>query len=145
MFCILQHYLWFAFNPSAVQFGTSSTYLTLLYSVQFHSISAVLQCGMNGKDKKRACCCVEGRQTHTGRFIMYCGNCKYIQENRRTHIYQTCTDRRKNQTFSLVSCFSSYFTFLPLGDASVCSEKMVAQREKSFCVLEYYKNKSQFY
>jgi hypothetical protein len=34
-------------------------------------------------------------------------------------------------------CFSSYFTFLPLGDASVCSEKMAARVEKSFCVLEY--------
>jgi len=39
------------------------------------------------------------------------------------------------QFFSPVSCFSSYFTFLPLGDASVCSEKMAAPREKSFfCV-----------
>jgi hypothetical protein len=37
-----------------------------------------------------------------------------------------------------VSCFSSYFTFLPLGDASVCSEKMAAPGEKPFCLLEYH-------
>ena len=36
------------------------------------------------------------------------------------------------------SCFSSQFTFLPLGNASVCSEKMVAPEQKSFCVLEYH-------
>ena len=44
--------------------------------------------------------------------------------------------------FSPVSCFSSYFTFLPLGEASACSEKMAAPGEKSFCVLEYRKSKS---
>ena len=27
---------------------------------------------------------------------------------------------------------------MPLGDASVCSEKMAAPGEKSFCVLEYH-------
>ena len=31
---------------------------------------------------------------------------------------------------------------MPLGDASVCSEKMAAPREKSFCVLEYHTSKS---
>ena len=41
-----------------------------------------------------------------------------------------------------VSCFSSQFTFLPLGDASLCSEKMAAPGEKSFCVLEYHTSKS---
>ena len=49
------------------------------------------------------------------------------------------TTQKKN---FLVSCFSSQFTFLPLGDASVCSEKMAAQGEKSFCVLEYSTSKS---
>jgi hypothetical protein len=44
--------------------------------------------------------------------------------------------------FFPVSCFSSWFTFLPLGDASVCSEKMAAPGEKSFCVLEYQTSKS---
>jgi hypothetical protein len=38
--------------------------------------------------------------------------------------------------------FLSEFTFLPLGDASVCSEKMAAPRKKSFCVLEYHTSKS---
>ena len=41
-----------------------------------------------------------------------------------------------------VSCFSSKFTFLPLGDASVCIEKMAAPGEKSFCMLEYHTSKS---
>jgi len=41
-----------------------------------------------------------------------------------------------------VICFSSQFTFLPLGDASVCSEKMATPWEKSFCVLEYHTSKS---
>jgi hypothetical protein len=31
---------------------------------------------------------------------------------------------------------------VPLGDASVCSEKMAAPGKKSFCVLEYHTNKS---
>ena len=44
--------------------------------------------------------------------------------------------------FFSVSCFSSWFTFLPQGDASVCSEKMAAPGEKSFCVLEYHASKS---
>jgi len=41
-----------------------------------------------------------------------------------------------------LSTFSSQFTFLPLGDASICNKKMVAPGEKSFCVLEYHTNKS---
>jgi hypothetical protein len=44
--------------------------------------------------------------------------------------------------FSQLSCFSLWFTFLPLGDASVCSEKMAAPGEKSFCMLEYHMSKS---
>jgi hypothetical protein len=40
------------------------------------------------------------------------------------------------------SCFFIVVTFLPLGDASVCSEKMAAQGERSFCVLEYHTTKS---
>jgi hypothetical protein len=44
--------------------------------------------------------------------------------------------------FFPVSCFSSLFTFLPLGDLSVHSEKMAALGEKSFCVLEYHTYKS---
>jgi hypothetical protein len=44
--------------------------------------------------------------------------------------------------FFSVSCFSSYFTFLPLDDENVCSEKMAAPWENSFCVLEYHTIKS---
>jgi len=32
--------------------------------------------------------------------------------------------------------------FLPLGDTSLCSEKMAAPGEKSICVLEYHTSKS---
>ena len=46
------------------------------------------------------------------------------------------------QFLFLLSCFSSQFTFLPLGDACVCSEKMAALGKKSFCVLEYDTSKS---
>ena len=69
---------------------------------------------------------------------------KYLlQENRRTRIYETCTDRRSNSIFfPPVSCFSSQFTFLSLGDTSVCSEKMAAPGQKSFCVFEYHTSKS---
>ena len=60
-----------------------------------------------------------------------------------TRIYENCTDRRNNSKYFFpLSCFSSHFTFLPLGDASVCSEKMAAPGEKSFCVLEYHTSKS---
>jgi len=31
---------------------------------------------------------------------------------------------------------------MPLSDASVCSEKMAAPGEKSFCMLEYHTSKS---
>ena len=65
-----------------------------------------------------------------------------LQENRKTSIYETCTDRKNSIIFFSVICFSSYFTFLPLGDASVCSEKMAAPGEKSFCVLEYHTSNS---
>jgi len=67
-----------------------------------------------------------------------------LQETRRTHVYETCTDSRNNSNifFPPISCFSSQFTFLPLGDASVCNEKMAALGEKSFCVLEYRSSKS---
>ena len=50
--------------------------------------------------------------------------------------------RTTQKNVSPVSCFSSQFTFLPLGDASVCSEKMAAPGEKSFHVLEYHTSKS---
>ena len=65
-----------------------------------------------------------------------------LQENRTTRIYETCIDRRNSSNFFFpVSCFPSQFTFLPLGDASVCSKEMAAPGEKSFCVLEYHTSK----
>jgi hypothetical protein len=60
-----------------------------------------------------------------------------LSENRRARIYETCTDRGNNSKI-----FIFVVTFLPLGDASVCSEKMAAPGEKSFCVLEYHTSKS---
>ena len=48
----------------------------------------------------------------------------------------------KTQNIFPSKFFSSQFIFLPLGDASVCSEKMAAPGEKSFCVLEYHTSKS---
>jgi len=46
------------------------------------------------------------------------------------------------KNFPPVSRFSWQSTFLPLCDASVCSEKMADSREKSFSVLEYHTSKS---
>jgi len=82
--------------------------------------------------------------SNSGHFIMY---------SRITKIYYRKTvgpvftkpvqiEGKTQKFFFLVSCFSSYFTFLPLRDASVCSEKMAAPGEKSFCVLEYHTTKS---
>jgi len=49
----------------------------------------------------------------------------------------------KTQTFfSPSKLFFIVVHFLPLGDASVCSKKMAAQGEKSFCVLEFHTSKS---
>jgi hypothetical protein len=51
-------------------------------------------------------------------------------------------ERTTEKFFFPVSCFSSWFTFLPLGDALVCSEKMAVPGEKSFCLLEYHTSNS---
>jgi len=88
--------------------------------------------------------------TITHRQIKYRAFHNVLQDNKnllleiqRTGIYETCTDRRnKSKIFLPVSCFSSQFTFLPIGDASVCSEKMAAPGKESFCVLEYHMSKS---
>ena len=47
----------------------------------------------------------------------------------------------QNFFFPPVSYFSSQFKFLPLGNASVRSEKMASSGEKSFCMLEYHTSK----
>ena len=73
---------------------------------------------------------------------MYSGIRKnLLLENSKTRFYKTCRDRRTNNP-PPVRYFSSQFTFLLLGDVSVCSEKMAAPGEKSFCVLEYHSSKS---
>ena len=86
-------------------------------------------------------------QTHahnTGRFIMYSGITKMYYRNTAGHVFTKPVQiEGTTQFFSPpVSCFSSQFTFLPLGDASVCSEKMAAPGEKSFCVFVYHTSKS---
>ena len=79
----------------------------------------------------------------TGLFIMYSGITKIYYRKTVGHVFTKPVQiQGKTQFFFLVSCFSSQFTFLPLGDASVCSEEMAAPGEKSFCVLEYHMSKS---
>jgi len=75
--------------------------------------------------------------THTGRFIMFSGITKNYYRKTAGHVFTKPVqiEGTTQKIFSPVSCFSSQFTFLPLGDASVCSEKMAAPGEKSFlCV-----------
>ena len=67
---------------------------------------------------------------------MYSGNTKIYY--RKTVFTKPVLIERTTFFFAPVSYFLSQFTFLPLGDASVCSEKMAAPREKSFYVLEYH-------
>ena len=74
---------------------------------------------------------------------MYSGITKMYYRKTIGHVFPkpVQTKGTNQKLFSPVSCFSSQFTFLPLGDASVCSEKMAAPGEKS-CVLEYHTSKS---
>jgi len=74
---------------------------------------------------------------------MYFGTTKIYYRKTVGHVFTKPVQiEGKTQKFSPpVSCFLTLFTFLPLGDASVCSEKMAAP-EKSFCVLEYHTGKS---
>jgi hypothetical protein len=57
---------------------------------------------------------------------MYSGNTKKYYRETVRHVFMKSADRRKTLNFFPLSCFSSYFTFLPLGDASLCSEKIAA-------------------
>ena len=81
---------------------------------------------------------------YTGRFILYSGITKICYRKTVGHVFTKPVqiEGTTQKFFSLVSCFSSQFTFLPLGDAIVCSEEMAALGEKSFCVLEYHTRKS---
>jgi len=74
---------------------------------------------------------------------MYSGNTKIYYRKTVGHVLTKPVHiEGTTQIFSPESCFSSYFTFLSLGDVSVCSEKMAAPGEKSFCVLKYHTSKS---
>jgi len=75
---------------------------------------------------------------------MYSGITKIYYRKTARHVFTKPVqiEGTTKKMFSPVSFFKSYFTFLPLGDASVCSEKMAAPGEKLFCVLEYHKSKS---
>ena len=67
---------------------------------------------------------------YTGRFIMYSGI---------TNIYYRKT---VGHVFTKHVQIEGRTQFFPPSNASVCSEKMAAPREKSFCVLEYHTSKS---
>jgi len=74
---------------------------------------------------------------------MYSGNTKICYRKPVGHVFTKPVQiEGKTQFFPPVSCFLSQFTFLPLDDANVCSEKMAAPGEKSFCMLEYHTSKS---
>jgi len=73
---------------------------------------------------------------------MYSGITKIYYRKTVRHIFTKPVQIEGiTQSFFPVSCFSSSFTFLPLGDASVCNEKMAAPGKMSFCVLEYHTSK----
>jgi hypothetical protein len=75
---------------------------------------------------------------------MYSGITKIYYRKTVGHIFMKPVqiEGTTQKFFSPVSCFSLWFTFLPLGDASVCNEKMAAPGEKLFCVMEYHTTKS---
>ena len=60
---------------------------------------------------------------------------KFIIENPQDTYLRNLYREKEQPT---VSCFSSQFTFLPLGGKSACSEKMTATVQMLFCVFEYY-------
>ena len=65
---------------------------------------------------------------------MYAGSTKIDHRKTVGHVFTKPVqiEGTTQKKFFPVSCFSSQFTFLPLGDASVCSEKMAPPGEKSF-------------
>ena len=74
---------------------------------------------------------------NTERFIMYSGITKIYYRKTVGHVFTKPVQIEGRTQFFLspVICFSSQFTFLPLGDASVCSEKMAAPKgEVVLCV-----------
>jgi hypothetical protein len=82
-------------------------------------------------------------KVNTGRFIMYSGTTKSHYWKTVGHVFTKQTVQIEGTTqFFFSSKFFIRFTFLPLDDASVCSEKMAAPGKKSFCVLGYHTSKS---
>jgi hypothetical protein len=77
-------------------------------------------------------------------FIMYSRITKHYDRKTVGHVFTKPV--RIEGTIQIFfppeSCFSSYFTFLSLGDATVCSDKMAFPGLKSFCVLENHTSKS---
>jgi hypothetical protein len=69
---------------------------------------------------------------YTGRFIIYSWITKIYYRKTVGHVFTKQVQIEGTTLLFSVSCFSLYLTFLPLGDASVCSEKMTAPEEKSF-------------
>jgi hypothetical protein len=62
---------------------------------------------------------------------MYSGITKIYYPKTIGHVFMKPVQiEGTTETFFPESCFSSQFTFLPLGDASVCSEKMVAPEDE---------------
>ena len=85
------------------------------------------------------------QHVNTGRFIMYFGSTKIDCRKTVQHVFTKPVQiegTTQNVFFFPSKLFSSLFTYLPLGGASVCSEKMAAPAEKSFCVLECHTSKS---
>ena len=64
---------------------------------------------------------------------MYSGITKIYYRKTVGHVFtKSVRMEGTTQFFFQVSCFSSQFTFLPLGDASVCSDKMAATGRSHF-------------
>jgi hypothetical protein len=80
---------------------------------------------------------------YTGRFIMYSGNKKIYYRKTEGHIFT-----KPVQIGGTIENFFSCMLFVIVVHISaarrceVCSEKMVAPRETSFCVLDYHTSKS---
>jgi hypothetical protein len=73
---------------------------------------------------------------------MFFGNKKNYDRKTVGHVFtEPVQIEGTTQKLFHKKCFSSQFTFLPAGDASVCSDKMATPGEK-FCVLEYHTTKS---
>ena len=80
---------------------------------------------------------------YAGCFIMYSEITKLYYRKTIGHVFtnHVQVEGTTQKMFSPVSCFLPQYTFPPLSDAGVCSEKMAAPGQK-FCVLEYHTSNS---